>query len=236
MTARMKFPPEEPVIAPSILTADFSRMGNQLRELEECGVRMLHLDIMDGHFVPNISFGPHVVSTLRKRTGMMFDVHLMISSPLDFVDEFARAGADIITVHLEAADSGGVPVEEIYGRIRSHGIKTGLSVNPKTPVEDVYPWLGDTDMVLIMTVEPGFGGQGMIQSAVGKIPVLREHIKKNRINCAIEVDGGVNDSTAAGVARAGADVLVCGSVIFREQKIRENYGRISGIISGVKEQ
>lgn len=198
------------IIAPSMLSADFSKLGEELKRIEATKAEYLHVDIMDGLFVPNISFGQPVIKSIRKCTDMFFDVHLMIDAPSRYIEDFAKSGADLITIHCEAEKN----IRETLEKIHSLGIKTGLSVKPKTPVEEIYEYLDITDMVLIMTVEPGFGGQSFIYDCLPKIEALRHHIDENNINCTIEVDGGITDETIVCAAKAGAEIFVAGSYVF----------------------
>ncbi len=212
-----------PVVLPSLLLCDFGNLEREVRELEAAGVRGLHLDVMDGHFVPNISFGPCVIHSLRPYTKLLFDVHLMIYNPLKYLDTFASSGADILTVHLEVINSEKILPENIFRRIRRLNKKVGLSINPNTPVANVYPYLNEVDLVLIMTVEPGFSSQKMILSTLKKISILRRYIDVNGYKCVIEADGGINENTISSVVEAGADILVCGSVIFGKGNIKRAY-------------
>jgi len=192
-------------IAPSLLSADFSKLGAEIAEVEKGGCRILHVDVMDGHFVPNLTIGPPVVRSIRKVTRLILDVHLMIENPLMFIPEFKKAGADWITIHAE-------PVEKLEGTLRAFsgsGIKRGVSVKPGTPVEILEPYLEELDLILIMTVEPGFGGQAFMPEPVEKIRWLRP-----RFSGIISVDGGVNIQNAAMIRDAGADVLVAGTSVF----------------------
>lgn len=191
-------------IAPSILSADFSCLEKELEQIEDI-VDMWHIDVMDGHFVPNITVGPVVVRSLRPTTKLPLDVHLMISEPEKFIGDFVKAGADFITIHIEAVQEP----EKILKTIKSKGKKCGLSVNPETPLENIKPYLKMLDLVLIMSVHPGFGGQEFIESSVGKIAELR-----SIYNGKITVDGGINTFTAKKVISAGADILVAGNYIF----------------------
>ena len=198
-------------VAPSILSADFARLGEEVRAVSDAGADYIHIDVMDGHFVPNITIGPTVVAALRPHSELPFDVHLMIS-PIDpYVPAFAEAGADIITVHPEA----GAHLHRTIQLIKSLGKKAGVALNPATPVEAVMQVLDDVDLVLVMSVNPGFGGQSFIPGALDKIAALRRAIDAGGRNIDLEVDGGVNFETAPQVSAAGADVLVAGAATFR---------------------
>ncbi len=197
-------------IAPSILSADFARLGEEVRAVAAAGADYIHIDVMDGHFVPNLTIGPGVVKALRPHCALPFDVHLMISPVDPFVPDFAAAGADIVTVHPEA----GPHLHRTIQLIKSHGKRAGISLNPATPVEAVDPVLGDIDLVLVMSVNPGFGGQTFISSQLEKIRALRRRIDASGRKIEIEVDGGINIETAKAAIAAGADVLVAGTATF----------------------
>ncbi len=197
-------------VAPSILSADFAKLGEEVRAVTEAGADYIHIDVMDGHFVPNITIGPAMVEALRPHSDLPFDVHLMIS-PVDlYVQAFADAGADIITVHPEA----GAHLHRTVQLIKSHGKKAGVALNPATPVEAVEQVMGEVELVLVMSVNPGFGGQKFIPGTLGKIEALRRMIDAGKRDIDLEVDGGVNFETAPRVIAAGADVLVAGSATF----------------------
>lgn len=198
-------------ISPSVLGANLMCLGEEIRRVEELGIGWLHLDHMDGHFVPNISFGPGFVSAMRKQTKLFLDVHLMLSEPMKYIETYAKAGADLITVHVEADDDA----ETMLRAIAAQGIKAGISIKPGTPVQAIEPLLPLCDLVLVMTVEPGFGGQSLREDCVAKIPELKAMIEKSGRDILIEVDGGVKRENAEKVVRAGADVLVIGTGLFR---------------------
>jgi ribulose-phosphate 3-epimerase len=200
-------------IAPSILSADFSRLGEEIREVERAGADYIHIDVMDGHFVPNITIGPLVVKAARRITDLPLDVHLMISNPDAFIDAFAGAGATGITVHAE----GPIHLHRTIQCIRSKGARPAVSLNPATPLDALEYILEDLDMVLLMTVNPGFGGQEFIPGVIPKIERLRERIERMGLATEIEVDGGINPKTISQVSEAGADVFVAGSAIFHSE-------------------
>jgi ribulose-phosphate 3-epimerase len=202
-------------IAPSILSADFAKLGEEVKAIDEAGCDYIHIDVMDGHFVPNITIGPDVVKALRPHTKKTFDVHLMISPVDQYLEAFANAGSDIITVHAEA----GAHLDRSLQVIRGLGKKAGVSLNPSTPADVVQYVLDKVDLILVMTVNPGFGGQSFIESQVDKVSTLRKMIGDRPIE--LEVDGGINPKTAALVTGAGANVLVAGSAVFNSGKYKE---------------
>lgn len=210
----------EPIIAPSLLSADFSQLATELRKVERARCTWLHLDIMDNHFVPNLTFGPAVVESLRKVSRKLyFDAHLMVENPLAMVSDFARAGVQSLTIHVEACP--GNPVSAIRA-IRAAKMRAGICINPKTPVALIENLLAAVDLVLVMTVEPGFGGQSLIPGCLNKIRTLKRLREEKRLKFLIQVDGGINLDTAELAVAAGADVLVAGSAIFKDGKIADN--------------
>ena len=198
-------------ISPSVLGADLMRLGDEIRKLEKLGISWLHLDHMDGHFVPNISFGPDFVSAMRRETRLFLDVHLMLGHPLQYIRAYAKAGADLITVHAEAQDEPAAALREIA----EQGIKAGISIKPETDPEEIRHLLPLCDLVLVMTVDPGFGGQSLHKDCLAKLPVLREMIRETGRDILLEVDGGIKQENAHLAIEAGADVLVMGTGLFR---------------------
>lgn len=199
------------MVSPSILSADFAHLGSDCRAVLDAGAQMLHYDVMDGHFVPNISFGVPVLKSLHKALpDAFYDVHLMIDDPLTYAEPFAKAGASLITFHLEC----GCDTAATLARIKALGCKTGLSVKPHTSVQELFPYLDQLDLALVMSVEPGFGGQKFMPMALDKIHALREEIDRRGLSCLVEVDGGVDAVTGPACVEAGADVLVAGSAVF----------------------
>ena len=199
-------------ISPSILSADFSNLGKEIQNLEKAKADLIHIDVMDGHFVPNITIGPEVISKLRKYTSLPFDVHLMISPVDNFIKNFADAGADIITIHPEATTNLVNSIE----KIKSYGKKAGVSLNPKTTIDKVLPVLQMIDLVLIMSVNPGFGGQKFMKETLEKVKKLRSEIDKKNLKTQIEIDGGINFENSKMAKDAGVDILVSGTTIFKE--------------------
>jgi ribulose-phosphate 3-epimerase len=197
-------------IAPSILAADFSRLGEQVQEVDRAGAQRIHVDVMDGHFVPNLSMGPVVVKGLRPRTRLPLEIHLMVEEPARFVDLFLKEGADSLLVHIEVLPDP----RPLLGQIRGRGKKVGLVVNPETPMESIEPYLKEIDLALCMTVHPGFGGQEFLPESPGRIRQLRAMIDRNNPACELEVDGGIDLQTAPRAVEAGARVLVIGTAIF----------------------
>lgn len=213
-------------LAPSILSADFSKLADEIREVDQAGADYIHIDVMDGMFVPSISFGLPVIRSIRKVTDKPFDVHLMIEEPVRYVKEFVNAGADIITVHAEACKH----LNRTVQTIKEEGIKAGVVLNPSTPLSELDYILEYVDMVLLMSVNPGFGGQTYIDNVTGKIRDLREMLDKSHSEVLIEVDGGINLKNAVDVIKAGADILVAGSAVFNGDKTEnvKNFMRVFG--------
>jgi len=202
----------EPKFAPSILSADFARLAEAVGAVERAGVDWIHVDVMDGHFVPNLTFGPKMVADLHKATRLPLDVHLMIERPEEWVDRYADAGATYLTIHVEASRD----VPGTLAAIRARGIRPGLTLNPKTAVETVLPYLGALDLALVMSVHPGFGGQKFIESALDKVKAIRAALDVRKLAAELEVDGGIKPENAGRVVAAGATVLVAGSAVFED--------------------
>jgi ribulose-phosphate 3-epimerase len=213
-------------IAPSILSADGSRLGEEIAAVEAAGADLLHIDVMDGHFVPNITIGPGLVASLRKQTRLPFDVHLMIENPERYIDDFAKAGSDWITVHVEAA----VHLHRVVHLIREKGVRAGVSLNPATPLGLVEPILPEIDLLLVMTVNPGFGGQKFIPGMLPKIAEAKRLVREIAPEVLIEVDGGVTLKNIRSIADAGADILVAGSSVFGSGNYPETIGAMKALL------
>ena len=212
-------------VAPSILSADFSKLGEEIIKIDQAGADMIHIDVMDGHFVPNLTLGAPIVKALRTVTKLPFDVHLMINNPENLIDDFIAAGADIITIHIEAANH----LHRLVQKVKSSGVKVAVSINPATPLNTLEEILPELDMVLLMSVNPGFGGQSFIPATLNKIARLKEMIDAKKLKIDIQVDGGINLETAPKVIKHGANILVAGSAVYGSNDIK-------GTIAQLKQQ
>ena len=203
------------MLSPSILDSDFTKIRDTIKKLEKAGADYIHLDVMDGDFVPNLTFGPKIIKPMRKLTKLPFDTHLMISSPERYIDSFIDAGADIVTIHVEATKN----IQKALNMIKKRGKKAGISIKPKTPVSRILKYLPQLHLVLIMSVEPGFGGQKFMEPMLKKARALRKIIDKKKYKCLLEIDGGISEKTAPLACAAGIDILVAGSAIFKSKNI-----------------
>lgn len=206
---------KELVIAPSILSLDYARTSEQLKELDESNAKWMHFDVMDGHFVPNLTFGPDLLKGFKKAVNMVMDVHIMVDNPEMISEIFAKAGADVITFHLEAVENIDACIA-LCKKIRSMGVQAGVSVKPKTDVSTLLPYLNEIDLILIMSVEPGFGGQSFMEDTLDKVRMVRKCVEEQNLNTRIEIDGGINNETAKLAIEAGCDTLVAGSYVFKK--------------------
>ena len=220
------------ILAPSLLAADFNILGQQIKETERLGAKYLHIDVMDGVFVPSISFGMPLISSIRETSRQFFDVHLMIVNPIRYINKFVECGADGITFHLEATENA----KGVIRAIHEAGAKASVSIKPSTPVEALYPYLEQLEMVLIMSVEPGFGGQVFMPEAYGRIRKLRDYIDSHGMKTKIEVDGGIGKKNVKEVLKAGADICVAGSAVFKKRSIEENMAHFMNVFEELSKE
>ena len=213
-------------LAPSILSADFNRLGSQIKVLEQKGIKVLHVDVMDGMFVPSISFGMPVIESIRKESSLFFDLHLMVHEPLRYIEQFVKAGADSITVHVEACED----LDKTLGAIKEAGAECAVAVNPETPVSSIVPYLDKVDMALVMSVHPGFGGQKLIAETLDKVQELARLRKEKGLAFSIEIDGGVNQENIREIAMTGTDIIVAGTAVFKGE-ISDNIDRLREVIT-----
>jgi ribulose-phosphate 3-epimerase len=221
-------PPKSRKIAPSILSADFAHLADEIARITEAGADMIHVDVMDGHFVPNFTIGPPIVKAIRKVTRLPLDVHLMMTNPDDFISEFIKAGSDYLTVHVETC----AHLHRTIQSIKEEGVKAGVTLNPATPLSSIEEILGEVDLLLIMSVNPGFGGQSFIPSVLEKLRRARKMIDQRGLKVELEIDGGVKVENIAAMAQAGADIFVSGSAIFQSKDYKDTIQKMRAMIGG----